>query len=163
MKAFLLVLATVLLCWTQTADGRSGRRRRGVLNLGSVVSCYTGKSVWDVFINYNGYGCYCGFGGKGTPLDEIDTCCSEHDQCYEAAIDCGECPGTMAYTVSPRYNSRNCGTAKTSVTCKQAKTYSDKKTGRCAEKICECDVTFAECLLDKQVDPRYRNHDRSTC
>lgn len=33
-----------------------------------MVECETNNNKWM----YNGYGCYCGFGGTGEPLDGVD-------------------------------------------------------------------------------------------
>ncbi|XP_072834857.2 basic phospholipase A2 PLA-B isoform X1 [Pogona vitticeps] len=37
----------------------------------------------NALIYYNGYGCYCGKGGRGKPRDRTDMCCFNHDCCYE--------------------------------------------------------------------------------
>uniref|UniRef100_A0A8C0K3G0 Phospholipase A2 n=1 Tax=Canis lupus dingo TaxID=286419 RepID=A0A8C0K3G0_CANLU len=44
-----------------------------------MVKHITGRSA---FFSYYGYGCYCGLGGKGTPMDDTDRCCLAHDCCY---------------------------------------------------------------------------------
>lgn len=45
-----------------------GRKKRDVIDLYSMVKCATGC---DPLI-YKGYGCYCGFLGRGKALDGID-------------------------------------------------------------------------------------------
>ena len=42
--------------------------KRAVLQFGLMVSCATGRNMFD----FNGYGCWCGLGGKGAPVDELD-------------------------------------------------------------------------------------------
>uniref|UniRef100_A0A8C3W639 Phospholipase A2 n=1 Tax=Catagonus wagneri TaxID=51154 RepID=A0A8C3W639_9CETA len=45
-----------------------------------MVKHITGQSA---LFSYYGYGCYCGLGGKGTPVDDTDRCCLAHDCCYD--------------------------------------------------------------------------------
>ncbi|KHJ96455.1 hypothetical protein OESDEN_03583 [Oesophagostomum dentatum] len=40
---------------------------------------------------YNNYGCFCGYGGGGTPIDGIDRCCEVHDRCYNEAKTSKKC------------------------------------------------------------------------
>lgn len=42
--------------------------KRNSLQFGAMIWCKTKRSPLD----YNGYGCWCGVGGKGEPVDEID-------------------------------------------------------------------------------------------
>ena len=42
--------------------------KRGVLEFGLWVLRVTGRNPLD----YNGYGCYCGLGGRGRPVDATD-------------------------------------------------------------------------------------------
>ena len=41
--------------------------KRG-LYFGHMISCETGRS----FLDYLDYGCFCGLGGGGTPVDDVD-------------------------------------------------------------------------------------------
>ena len=42
--------------------------KRNSLQFGAMIWCKVGRSPLD----YDGYGCWCGVGGKGEPVDEID-------------------------------------------------------------------------------------------
>ena len=42
--------------------------KRSVLQFGFMIKCETKRNADE----YNGYGCFCGIGGEGTPVDEID-------------------------------------------------------------------------------------------
>ena len=46
----------------------STRNKREVWGLNNIVSIFTGRDGYE----YLGYGCYCGVGGYGEPLDEVD-------------------------------------------------------------------------------------------
>lgn len=64
MQAVVIAVAATLVV-KSSAFGQS----RALWNLGSMGSCNLG---YYPLVYYNGYGCWCGMGGSGTPVDEID-------------------------------------------------------------------------------------------
>nr|XP_032800509.1 acidic phospholipase A2 PL-I-like [Petromyzon marinus] len=53
---------------------------RSLLQFHQMLLCVMPNS-WPLF-SFTRYGCYCGLGGSGQPLDELDRCCQTHDECY---------------------------------------------------------------------------------
>ncbi|KAM6435539.1 group IIF secretory phospholipase A2-like isoform 1-T1 [Liasis olivaceus] len=51
-----------------------------LLNFKLMIQRVTQKNA---LIYFNGYGCFCGKGGRGKPRDNTDMCCYKHDCCYE--------------------------------------------------------------------------------
>ena len=45
-----------------------GRHRRSIVGFGFLITCNAKKNPFS----YNGYGCYCGVGGYGKPVDGLD-------------------------------------------------------------------------------------------
>nr|XP_027792762.1 calcium-dependent phospholipase A2 [Marmota flaviventris] len=66
----------------------------GLLDLKSMIEKVTGKNALK---NYGFYGCYCGWGGRGTPKDGTDWCCWMHDRCYGRLEDEGCGIRTQSY------------------------------------------------------------------
>ncbi|NXU53301.1 PA21B Phospholipase, partial [Turnix velox] len=77
---------------------------RAVWGLRSMIRCTIPGS--HPLLEYADYGCYCGLGGKGTPVDELDRCCQAHDNCYTQAKKLDSCrrlvdnPYTEIYSFS---------------------------------------------------------------
>lgn len=79
----------------------STRSRRSVLDLASMIRCYTDCSPFS----YKDYGCYCGLGGSGPVVDGIDACCYLHDKCYTRAF----CNQTLLYFKNYKWRCRGPG------------------------------------------------------
>ncbi|XP_043587968.1 uncharacterized protein LOC122570115 [Bombus pyrosoma] len=109
------------------------RFKRGVIHLYNMVVCATGCNP----LAYKGYGCYCGFLGSGYVIDGIDRCCKMHDWCYDAT----ECPTFSEYFV-PYY--WRCYRGYKPVCAVEHGNWGG--SGSCAQRLCECDRSFAECL-----------------
>uniref|UniRef100_A0A8D1JYF0 Phospholipase A2 n=1 Tax=Sus scrofa TaxID=9823 RepID=A0A8D1JYF0_PIG len=76
------------------ASQRSHVHRRGLIELAGTVNCVGTRTP----VAYMNYGCYCGLGGHGQPLDAIDWCCHYHDCCYKRAEDAGCSPKMDRYS-----------------------------------------------------------------
>ncbi|CAM9749526.1 unnamed protein product [Lampetra fluviatilis] len=88
------------------ADGHAhARHTRSLINLAELIKCVTGKHACD----YNAYGNWCGIGGSGTPVDEIDGCCQRHDWCYDRLIANGCWPRWSPYIYTCKDTLVNCG------------------------------------------------------
>lgn len=56
------VLVTIIFCFSFAITARN------LYQFGNMVNCMTNRSRFS----YIDYGCWCGVGGKGEPVDEVD-------------------------------------------------------------------------------------------
>lgn len=107
-------------------------KTRHIFQLGVMINKVTGKNSFD----FIGYGCWCGTGGFGEPLDKIDECCLQHDKCYfEIRTKQGCTPKSNDYT----YNSQ------------RGLTVCRDDNASCDYKTCNCDKNLAACFY-KNLD-----------
>ncbi|MFH4976091.1 hypothetical protein AB6A40_002800 [Gnathostoma spinigerum] len=83
-----VAVTSLLFCLIYNVPTSEAYGAPGLANFFSMIYC---RLRVNGLIRYNGYGCYCGLGGSGTPVDGIDRCCMEHDECYNQAMISGGC------------------------------------------------------------------------
>ncbi|CAF1259265.1 unnamed protein product [Rotaria sp. Silwood1] len=105
---------------------------RNLIQFGSMIGKILDKSPLD----YNGYGCWCGFGGKGEPVDGTDACCKVHDHCYDEIIksrenllSCSPYVSFYSWDLDPNTALPRC----------------QNTPGSCTHRVCECDRAVTEC------------------
>uniref|UniRef100_A0A8D0BVN4 Phospholipase A2 n=1 Tax=Salvator merianae TaxID=96440 RepID=A0A8D0BVN4_SALMN len=116
--------------------------KANLLQFGIMIRATTGKSA---FPHYSTYGCYCGIGGKGDPVDATDRCCQVHDCCYGKMSSLGCNPKMEIYSYSIQKGSVICG-----------------KT-LCKRMICECDAAAAECFQKSTYHLKYAYYPNWLC
>ncbi|NWI84419.1 PA21B Phospholipase, partial [Pitta sordida] len=120
---------------------------RAVWQFRSMIKCTLPSS--HPTLDYADYGCYCGLGGSGTPVDDLDRCCQVHDDCYSQAMNLPSCrfvvdnPYTKLYKFSCSDGRITCG--------------SENKD--CAMFICNCDRAAAMCFSNATYHPEYKQLD----
>ncbi|XP_068743022.1 phospholipase A2 A2-actitoxin-Cgg2a-like [Montipora capricornis] len=123
---------------------------RSLIEFAQMIACYVNRNP----LVYVGYGCYCGFGGKGVPKDETDRCCQLHDQCYGSVISSGACPFDTAVYLMP-YSRRNC------YHCEASSYY--LFYGKCRETLCKCDSQAVQCFKRSKFNPAYILYPQDKC
>ncbi|XP_022779853.1 phospholipase A2 A2-actitoxin-Cgg2a-like [Stylophora pistillata] len=111
----------------------------------------TGRGVRD----FIGYGCWCGYGGKGQPVDDLDRCCYVHDMCYNK-LQSDVCPFKKAVYTLP-YSTEK----RRPLKCKPPSYYWYFKW--CRYLLCKCDAEAARCFARSHYDRRYKNYSQKYC
>ncbi|XP_075135245.1 acidic phospholipase A2 Cc1-PLA2-like [Leptodactylus fuscus] len=139
MASSLLVLLGILMAVGTQA---------GVMQFGMMVYYMTKRFP---LTSYVFYGCYCGIGGHGRPLDEIDWCCQIHDCCYGALSSPSCSPFKQFYLFTLTNGTVICD---------------DANLKGCARQCCECDRAAALCFAeqDRYYNEEYQhNPSRENC
>ncbi|XP_071484449.1 phospholipase A2 AP-PLA2-I-like [Diadema antillarum] len=140
---------------------------QNVVQFGVMMSCVLDTSVIRSGLDYIGYGCYCGFGGDGTPLDDTDRCCETHDHCYTRVQTSDMCRGyNQAYIIPYKYQLNDCGSSEADIKCMDESAYSsDYAYTQCAVEMCKCDMAGAKCFRSARstYNPDLRRYKQSDC
>ncbi|XP_004611133.2 phospholipase A2-like [Sorex araneus] len=137
----LLVLAALLS--VAAAEGEDSTK--AVWQFRKMIKCVLPDS-WPL-LEYNDYGCFCGLGGYGTPVDELDKCCQTHDNCYSQSREMADC----------RYLLDNPYTEMYSYSCKDGEITCSSKNNPCEQFICNCDRTAAICFSKSEYHEEYKD------
>ncbi|XP_065711444.2 phospholipase A2, membrane associated-like [Patagioenas fasciata] len=124
-----LLFAVLLACGLAPACG-------SVLELERMIQATTGRSA---LLTYSWYGCFCGIGGRGTPVDPTDLCCHAHDCCYRKLRE-----GTFSPLITPYHFNVTDG----DIVCGTEQSW-------CKRETCLCDRVVALCFASAL--PSYNN------
>ncbi|XP_063207186.1 phospholipase A2 [Chroicocephalus ridibundus] len=129
-----------------------------LLSVGAACAAVSPRAVWEFrsmlkctipgshpLLDFGDYGCYCGLGGQGTPVDELDRCCQVHDNCYSQAKKLDSC----------RFLIDNPYTKTYSFSCSPGQIKCQSTNNECEMFICNCDRTAAMCFAKAPYNPEY--------
>ncbi|XP_074966732.1 phospholipase A2 isoform X2 [Phalacrocorax aristotelis] len=120
---------------------------RAMWGFRSMIKCTIPNSY--PLLQFADYGCYCGFGGSGTPVDELDRCCEVHDHCYAQAKRLESC----------RHIVDNPYTKPYSFTCSSGQITCNSDNDECEMFVCNCDRAAALCFAKAPYNPEHHKLD----
>uniref|UniRef100_A0A673GCH3 Phospholipase A2 n=1 Tax=Sinocyclocheilus rhinocerous TaxID=307959 RepID=A0A673GCH3_9TELE len=109
---------------------------KNLLQFKDMIKCTVPDS--SPLLDFADYGCFCGLGGTGTPVDQLDQCCFTHDACYGTAITLESCSSLFDDPYTNIYDYK-CDENTKTVTCLDS-------NDECDMFVCQCDKTAAECF-----------------
>nr|XP_002128528.1 acidic phospholipase A2 57 [Ciona intestinalis] len=122
------------------------RFRRTPIDFHHAIECHQPEVI--ILGTYGKYGCYCGFGGSGTPVDATDRCCQLHDLCYEEADEMEKSLKEKLFSlIGTIMNTYNSSCIDGQVVCMENSPFKDK--------VCNCDKDAARCLY--RAKPSYNS------
>nr|P23028.2 RecName: Full=Acidic phospholipase A2 homolog textilotoxin D chain; Short=svPLA2 homolog; Flags: Precursor [Pseudonaja textilis]AAZ22644.1 textilotoxin D chain precursor [Pseudonaja textilis] len=139
--AHLLVLLGV--CVSLLGAASIPRPSLNIMLFGNMIQCTIPcEQSW---LGYLDYGCYCGSGSSGIPVDDVDKCCKTHDECYYKA---GQIPGC---SVQPNevFN------VDYSYECNEGQLTCNESNNECEMAVCNCDRAAAICFARFPYNKNY--------
>ncbi|XP_056319275.1 phospholipase A2-like isoform X2 [Danio aesculapii] len=125
---------------------------KNLLQFEDMIKCTIPSS--SPLIDFADYGCYCGLGGQGLPVDVLDLCCFRHDSCYDQTKNLESCSlFDSPYTNTYDYN---CDKITRTITCLAS-------NDACDMFICKCDKTAAECFAQAPYNTSNNHLSSSVC
>ncbi|VDM20777.1 unnamed protein product [Wuchereria bancrofti] len=170
VKSMHLESLTLIICLFYASIALMDAKLKALWNLDKMSVCRLGYPATV----YNNYGCWCGVGGSGKPMDGIDRlhfaalliiqfhcmCCMNHDLCYDKAVRDDDCYDTAEEYLLP-YNWKciqgqsiclNYGNFRCCIVAKVAKILVSlvifeevAANSKCASAICACDSEVVKC------------------
>ncbi|XP_028416920.1 phospholipase A2-like [Dendronephthya gigantea] len=145
---FIFIILITQNC-SNAAYATAGRFKRDLLSFNHLIRVITKRNPLD----FNGYGCYCGAGGHGRPVDLLDRCCKSHDECYGRLGEGGT------------FQKKVCGWG---IYFRSYKLIGSPPTCRkggsaCSYGLCKCDISAAFCFAKRPFNPKYKNYNKKRC
>jgi secretory phospholipase A2 len=143
-----LIMISIAACAPELAR----HEQASVIDLGNfIAACYAGdppvqmlrREYWD-------YGCYCGKGGSGTPVDATDECCKAHDECWAKVK---QDTGVSCYNENYANSFNDPNTGKPTTDCSKWTFFESCSTAKHPTnntieeiKCCDCDLIVTKCF-----------------